>query len=140
MKYQGRHNLYRATIRRMVLRSLEEQEQEFKNMHSSDTNAMMLEYLKGCAENLGHSPWPDEIVGGRTIEERFGSWKRALCLAKLPMPQTANQMKLFARVQEEVELQKQAYRQKKKEKKARAMQRCIKQEERKKEHGERRTL
>lgn len=133
MGYPGRKNIYEATIRRMVLQVLEEQEQKFRQEHETDTDEQLLTYLRSCAFHLNHSPWSGEIVGGSVIEERFGSWNRALSLAKLPPPQTANQQKNFARVQEEVERQKEVYRQRKAEKKVLAQKRLIQHAARKKE-------
>lgn len=127
MGYPGRQNIYQAAIRRMVLESLEQQEQEFRQQHEADTDEQLLAYLRSCARRLHHSPWPGEIVGGSMIEERFGSWSRALSLAKLPAPRTANQQKSFERVQKEIEKQKEVYRQRKAEKKVLAEKRRIQQ-------------
>ena len=135
MAYPGRQNIYEATIRRMVQEALEQQEQEFRQQHESDTDEQLLAYLRAWAIRLHHSPWPDEIVGGRFIQERFGSWNRALLLARLPAPKTANQSKSFARVQEEIEKQKEIYRQRKAQKKVLANQKRL-QQEAKKKHSE----
>lgn len=133
MGYPGRHNIYEATIRRMVLQALEDQEQKFRQDHEADTNEQLLDYLRACAVCLNHSPWPGEIVGGSMIEERFGTWNRALSLAKLPVPHTSNQQKTFARFQEEVEQQKVVYRQRKAEKKVLAQKRLVQQAVKKKQ-------
>ena len=135
MAYPGRQNIYEATIRRMVLEALEQQEKMFREEHESDTDTELLMYLRACAIRLHHSPWPGEIVGGKYIQERFGSWNRALLLARLPAPKTANQSKSFARVREETEKQKEIYRQRKAEKKVLANQRRL-QQEAKKKHSE----
>ena len=127
MAYPGRQNIYEATIRRMVAQALAQQEQEFKQQHEDDTEEQLLSYLRTCAVRLNHTPWPGEIVGGSMIEQRFGSWNRALALAKLPEPTTLNQNKYFARIQEETEKQKELYRQRKAEKKALAAQRRMRQ-------------
>jgi len=76
MGYPGRHNIYEATIRRMVLQALEQQERMFREEHESDTDTELLMYLRACAIRLHHSPWPGEIVGGSYIEERFESWNQ----------------------------------------------------------------
>ena len=132
MAYPGRHNIYEATIRRMVQQALEQQEQEFREQHQEDTNQELLMYLRVCAIRLHHTPWPGEIVGGKLILERIGSWERAVMLAKLPAPRTANQQKNFARVQEETERQKEVYRKRKAEKKILAQQRIAQQGAKKK--------
>ena len=132
MAYPGRQNIYEATIRRMVQEALEQQEQEFREQHQEDTDQELLMYLRVCAIRLHHTPWPGEIVGGKLILERIGSWERAVMLAKLPAPRTANQQKNFARVQEETERQKEVYRKRKAEKKILAQQRIAQQGAKKK--------
>jgi len=133
MAYPGRQNIYEATIRRMVQAALDEQEQLFRQQHEADTDAQLITYLCSRAAQLQHTPWPGEIVGGDFIKERFGTWHQALALAKLPTPRTANQSKTFARVQEETERQKKVYRQRKAEKKMRAVQKRAQQAAKKKE-------
>ena len=132
MAYPGRQNIYEATIRRMVQEALEQQELEFREQHQEDTDQELLMYLRVCAIRLHHTPWPGEIVGGKLILERIGSWERAVMLAKLPAPRTANQQKNFARVQEETERQKEVYRKRKAEKKILAQQRIAQQGAKKK--------
>ena len=132
MAYPGRQNIYEATIRRMVQQALEQQELEFQEQHKEDTDQELLMYLRACAIRLHHTPWPGEIVGGKLILERIGSWERAVMLAKLPAPRTANQQKNFARVQEETERQKEVYRKRKAEKKILAQQRIAQQGAKKK--------
>ena len=44
----------------------------------------ILEYLRTCAEALGHSPYSNEVEGGRYIAGRFVCWSIALTEAKLP--------------------------------------------------------
>ena len=132
MAYPGRQNIYEATIRRMVQEALEQQEAEFRQQHQGDSEEQLLAYLRSCAMKLHHTPWPGEIVGGSFLEERFGSWKRAVALARLPIPRTPNQSKAFARVQEETERQKGIYKQRKAEKKALSAQRRAEQNARKK--------
>ena len=132
MTYPGRQNIYEATIRRMVMEALEQQEQEFRQQHEADPDEQLLAYLRTRAAALQHAPWPGEIVGGKYIQERFGSWNRALALAKLPPPAAANKNKPFARVQEETKRQKEIYRKRKMEKKAMANQKRLQQAARKK--------
>ena len=123
MPHPGRNNIYDATIKRMVNEALEAQEQEFSKNRGGDSDEQLLAYLQFCAELLGHTPWSREIVGGRSIEDRFGSWDKALAKAKLPKPTTQDKLTGFARYHEEVERQKVVYRQKKAAKKLRAKQR-----------------
>ena len=123
MAYPGRNNIYEATIKRMVTQALEAQEQEFAASRGSDSDEQLLSYLRYCAEILGHTPWPREIVGGGLIEERFGSWPNALLQAKLPAPNTPDKTSCFARYEDVTRQQKALYREKKAAKKQRAQQR-----------------
>ena len=127
MAYPGRHNIYEVAIRRMVQQALQQQEESFREQHESDTDQQLLLYLRAWAVRLHHTPWPGEIQGGSLIQERFGSWERAVLLARLPAPRGLNQQKYFARVQEETERQKEVYRRKKAEKKILAQQRIAQQ-------------
>ena len=129
MPHPGRNNIYEATIRRMVNAALEAQEREFAQNRGGDSDAQLLAYLGFCAKALGHSPWPREVVGGSLIEARFGTWEKALIKAGLPRPEQPDKLTAFARYREEVERQKLAYRQKKDEKKQKALQRLNVQKE-----------
>ena len=134
MAYPGRHNIYEAAIRRMVQQALEEQERSFREQHQKDTDQQLLLDLRESAMKLHHTPWPGEITGGGLIRERFGSWDRAVLLARLPAPRGLNQPKNFLRVLEETERQKEIYRRKKAEKKILAQQRIAQQGAKKKEN------
>lgn len=127
MPHPGRNHIYQTAINRMVTRALEEQEEEFVRNRSGDSDAQLLAYLRFCTQLLGHTPWPREIVGGSLIEERFGSWEAALTEAKLPSPTTPDKITEFARYREELERQKQIYREKKAAKKQRSQQRMLEQ-------------
>ena len=132
MGYPGRQNIYDAIIRRMVQEALELQEKQFQKEHGTDTDEQLLTYLRSCAVKLNHTPWPGEILGGSLIEQRFGSWERALALARLPDSQTLNQSKNFARVRQETEKQKEVYRQRKAEKKVLSAKRRAEQDAKRK--------
>lgn len=123
MPHPGRNNIYDAAIRRMVNTATDLQEQEFVQNCISLSDQQLLDYLRLCAETLGHTPWPREIVGGRFIVIRFGTWENALKKAKLPKPSLPDKLTNFARYRDEVERQKMLYREKKAEKKQRAQQR-----------------
>ena len=129
MPHPGRNNIYEATIRRMVGEALETREREFAASRGADSDEQLLGYLRFCADILGHTPWPREIVGGSLIEARFGSWENAVGQAKLPMPTTPDKITAFARYQEEEERQKVIYRQKKAAKKQKAQMRLKSQKE-----------
>ena len=129
MPYPGRSNIYDATIKRMVNEALEAQEQEFAILRSSDSDEQLLDYLRFCAQLLGHTPWPREIVGGSLIEKRLGSWDMALAKANLPKPITPDKLSEFARYNEETKRQKEIYREKKAAKKLKAQQRLKNQKE-----------
>ena len=129
MPHPERTHIYETAINRMVNQALEDQEQEFIRNRSGDSEEQLLSYLQFCANLLGHTPWPREIIGGRMIEERFGSWDAALKKAKLPRPTTPDKPSCFARYYQERERQKQVYREKKAAKKHRFQQRMWEQKE-----------
>lgn len=127
MSYRGRNQIYESVIKNMVMKSLEEQERQFEKAHSSDTDEMLLEYLKESAVKLHHVPWQREIVGGSYIAKRFETYKAALRAAELPNPKHADILENFSRIQKEVEIQKAAYRKNRAEKKERSAKRRAEQ-------------
>ena len=133
MGYAGRQNIYEGIIRRMVTQALEEQEEVFRREHETDTDEQLIAYLRQCAVEVNHVPWPGEILGGTVIAERFGSWESALAAANLQKPKGLNKPGIFPRVKQEEERQKEIYRQRKAEKKALAEKRRNQQAARKKE-------
>ena len=133
MGYAGRQNIYEGTIRRMVTQALEEQEEKFREEHAPDTREQLAAYLRSCALELHHAPWPGEILGGTVIAERFGSWEQALAAAGLPRPRGQNKPAEFLRVKQEEQRQKERYRQRKAEKRLLAEKRRAQQTARKKD-------
>ena len=69
MSYPGRENIYRATIRRMVLQSLEAQEQQFRQTHALDPDEALLTLLRQWAARHQHPPGP----GSSPAEATFWS-------------------------------------------------------------------
>ena len=118
-----RNAIYNAVINRMVRESLDQKEEAFAIEHVQDSDTELLIYLRRCAAELRHSPWPKEIVGWKYLTERFEDWNEMLKKAHLPIPTTPNKVSSFQLVIEETKYQKQVYRQKKEEKKARAAER-----------------
>ena len=49
-----------------------------------ESGADALTYLCECAEELGHVPYSNEVVGGTYISQRFGGWGMAIYCAGLP--------------------------------------------------------
>ena len=59
---------------------------EFAAAHQADTDAQLIAYLRECAQELGHTPYPAEVFGGAMIAGRFGGWSKAIGAAGLPYP------------------------------------------------------
>ena len=133
MSYPGRHNIYEATIRRMVQTALAEQELQFRQAHETDSEEALLQYLCQWAQAHGHTPWPGELLGCSLLSARFGSWERAVRLAGLPEPKAPNRLQSFPRYLEEEVRQKELYRQRKAEKKQLARKRLASQEAKRRE-------
>lgn len=67
------------------------QEKAFCQAHCGDTDEALLDYLRQCAAELGHSPYKREVQGHTLIRERFDSWAVALMLAGLELPKDMKQ-------------------------------------------------
>lgn len=132
MPTPSREEIYRAVIKKMITKALEEQECFFEQNHGEDTDQELLELLRQQAEVLGYSPKYKEIPGWRLYEQRFDSWNRALALADLAPCGKCVLTKLPRYVEEE-NRQKELYRQRKAEKKLLAEQRRIQQEAKRQE-------
>lgn len=65
-------------------KALKKRHYEFRVAHGKDTQAQLLDYVRACAAELGHSPAYGEIVGYAFLTERFGSWCQLLRQAGLP--------------------------------------------------------
>lgn len=88
---------------------LAERDREWAAEHETDTDEALLDYLRSCAEELGHTPVRREVLGSTYISERFGNWSVALYHARLPFPrgikppkQTA--LDAYAKKRKEMEL------------------------------------
>ena len=134
MPTPSRNDIYEAVIRKMVNQALEEQENEFEQIHRSDPEDALVAYLQHCAEVLGYSPRYKEVIGWRLLEQRFGGWNAALQQAGL-VPAVRCPVTKIPRIIEETEKQKEIYRQRKAEKKLRNRQRLQEQERKKKENA-----
>jgi hypothetical protein len=134
MGYPGRHNIYEATIRRMVTQALEAQEMQFRQDHALDTDAQLLDLVRDWVSVHGYTPWPLEIPGGSYMAERFGSWEALMDLAGLEPPPHPNRQQSFQRFREETDRQKAIYRRKKAEKKQLTQKRLTQQAAKRKAH------
>ena len=137
MGYPGRHNIYEATIRRMVTQALEAEELQFRQVHEQDTEDQLLELFRDWVSVHRYTPWPDDLAGGSYLTERFGSWEELVHRAGLIPPSHPNRRQSFARVTEETERQKELYRRKKADKKQLAQKRLAAQAAKRQEREKR---
>lgn len=63
--------------------ALEAKESDFAAAYSEASREELSGYLRACADSLGHTPGPMEIIGSRVILERFGTWTAAVDAAGL---------------------------------------------------------
>lgn len=57
---------------------LQEKEVEFANIHESDSDDELVEYIRVCAEKLGKCPQKNEVIGHTYLKKRLGPWPRIL--------------------------------------------------------------
>lgn len=125
-----RSEIYNSVITRMVREGLDEKEANFRAEHGNDTDEELLDYFRSKTLELGHTPWPKEIVGWQVIEERFGNWQDLPRLAGVPKMRTPNKPTKFQLYLDEIEVQKEKYRQNRIEKKEKSLERQKQQKER----------
>ena len=73
-------------LRKRTEEALAQKQREFEVLHQSDTDAELIDYLRRCAEEIGHVPNACEVIGGAYLHRRLGGWDRALWLAGLGRP------------------------------------------------------
>ena len=97
------------TARKRAQKALSEKEELFQSEHAQDTDEELCRYVFACARQIGHSPAACEVIGGKYISVRFGTWEKALKAAGLtPAVQTPrHERRLIFR--QELELQKQVF-------------------------------
>lgn len=78
---------FRQQMTERVEATLDAREAEFLREHGGNPNGQLLEYLRQCARELGHTPQPCEILGSALVLERFSDWDNALRTAGLTLPQ-----------------------------------------------------
>ena len=66
--------------------ALLERDKPWAAEHANDSDEQLLDYLRRCAAELGHTPMRREVPGGTYISERFGNWAVALTVAGLYLP------------------------------------------------------
>ena len=81
------HNQEASRVALEAQREREARDMAWGEVHKHDTQEQLVEYLRKCASELGHSPVMKEVVGGAYIAKRFVCWPLALTLARLPLPQ-----------------------------------------------------
>lgn len=61
-------------------------EAEFARTHKRYTDEELLQYLRNCAVELGHTPLKKEVPGFTYLKSRLGPWPRVLEKAGLKEP------------------------------------------------------
>ena len=79
-------NQEKATVAQAEKQTRLERDARWGEAHGNMSDNEILDYLRTCAETLGHSPYSYEVEGGRYIAERFVSWSIALTEAGLSLP------------------------------------------------------
>ena len=77
---------FRQQVHTRVKQALAKQEETFAREHGNDTDEQLLNILRCFAEKLGHVPQSGEMIGGKYITCRFGTWEHAVDAAELPRP------------------------------------------------------
>ena len=76
----------KQAIRQEQLREQEQRDLTWGSFHEQDTEEHLLDYVRSCAAQLGHSPVSREVEGATWIARKIGSWALVLTLAGLPLP------------------------------------------------------
>ena len=108
---------YRERIKQRTKDALEQQDEEFIAENEDAPDSVLLDAVRSRARELGYTPYPVEVTGGALIIRRFGSWDRALTMARLPLPHGAHKLTDSRRYKDEYARQQKLHRAEKKAKK-----------------------
>lgn len=112
-KKPKRGETFEQILNRRIEEALAQRQRSFPMEHDNDSDEMLLDYLRSFAEELGHTPNSNEIIGGEYLKERFGSWEKLVMKAGLPMPGRAAEFKHRLIYKQEKERQLTLWRQEK---------------------------
>lgn len=74
-----------AELDRRTIAALQESHKAFAQENRGIDREQLLEYVRQCAEDIGHSPCSGEVIGGPYIAKRLGvGWGGVLQEAHLP--------------------------------------------------------
>ena len=117
-KYFDAQEYVHRLLQQKTNTALRQKNTQFQNEHAHDTKLQLLAYVRQCAEELGHTPHKEEIIGGAFIAYRFDTWSRVIAEAGLPpmgkLP-SLTQRKIY---QDEMRCQSAAYHNEKADRKA----------------------
>ena len=68
--------------------ALKEKHKKFAKEYEKASLSELLDYVRLCAEDLGHSPAMTEVIGGSFIAYRFEGWYEVIRRLGLPRPNT----------------------------------------------------
>lgn len=72
-----------------TVEALKRKNESFAVDHAEDSDRQLIAYVKQTAEEIGHSPAKEEVIGGEYIASRFGGWVKTIMAAGLPIPHMA---------------------------------------------------
>lgn len=107
---------------------------EFEHEHEKDNDDELLNLIRQRTDEIGYVPYAAECLAARLIIQRFGSWDKAVRMAKLPHPRGPFRLRETHLYQEEYKIQQKLHRiekeQKLKKRRAAALERKKRKEDR----------
>ena len=90
-RIEGKDAVKEQRIQKDTEGRIKEMERQSRDMawgaeHAQDTDTQLVDYVRRCAKELGHSPNAQEVLGAAYIAQRFGSWAVVLTVSGLPLP------------------------------------------------------
>ena len=77
---------YKRLMDRHTREAIRAKNEVFARDNADSPEPQLLEYVRICARELGHTPHRNELVGGDWIAERLGGWQEVCRRAELPQP------------------------------------------------------
>lgn len=92
-------------VRERTFAALKVKEKQFEIDHADDTDDQLIAYIRQCAEEIGHSPCKEEVIGGKFLTSRFGGWMKLIIAAGLSTPKDSRKPERRKIYKEEYKLQ-----------------------------------
>ena len=101
---------YDTTMDQRTREAIYQRAVEFEQEHENDSDEELLNLIRERTDELGYVPYAAECLAARLIIQRFGTWSKAVRMAKLSHPMGPFRLRETRLYQEEYKIQQKLHR------------------------------